>query len=57
MRTRFLTAIALIGLMLAITACEQQVCYQEGKRERRPPMPFAEISSGLPPAIGLIRPY
>lgn len=57
MRTRFLTALALIGLMLAITACEQQVCYQEGKRERRPPMPLAEISVGLQPAISLVRPF
>ncbi|MFV8780953.1 hypothetical protein ACNKU7_00905 [Microbulbifer sp. SA54] len=57
MRSRFLAALALIALMLAVTACDQQVCYQDGKRERRPPMPFAEISSGLSPAIGLVRSY
>ena len=52
---RKLTATSVI-LVLALTAgaCTKQVsCYRDGKRDNKPPIPFALITRAAP-ALGLV---
>lgn len=52
---RALAVITLITLALFMAACDRQVCYKDGNRERKPPMPFAATSTNFSPAIALIQ--
>jgi len=59
MRTRILSALFAILMVLAITACDRDVCIEESDRGNRPPMPFADLGSDLGseliPALGLLQ--
>ncbi|WOX04259.1 hypothetical protein [Microbulbifer pacificus] len=55
---RKLTATALVILMaLAAVACDRDVCYRDGERERKPSIPFASISSDFAPVLALAQPF
>ncbi|MFD1217028.1 MULTISPECIES: hypothetical protein [Microbulbifer] len=49
MGKRLLAIIAIITLALAAVACDRQACYEEGKRNNRPPLPFAHLGTELAP--------
>lgn len=49
MGKRLLTITAILSLALAAGACERQVCFEEGKRNNRPPMPFAQLGTQVMP--------
>lgn len=59
MRKLIATALVIL-LALAAAACDREVCYQDGKRERKPSIPFASIDndfSDIAPILALAHPY
>lgn len=53
MGKRLLAATALISLLVTMAACSKQACYPDGKRNSKPPIPFALITRAAPP-LGII---